>query len=216
MTSDSPADTLRPLIYGHVSVENWHPDGDDSGDEPWVSFDRARAFAQSGQAIEAVAEWSRITSMPDVESQQRLQAWHFMRSAGVRAPDDQAKIVMGVVAEMPVQIGHDVLAGYRDGSVRYLNYSGKIVVIEDRSLDGIQDALNAWFELALGMVGVLGPWEQPTLPPLPTGHGRIIMLTPSGPHFGQAPVDALSGDPMAASFLSAAAGLLQVVLANAS
>jgi hypothetical protein len=216
VTGDSPADTLRPFIYGDAPIEEWSHDADTAESGPWGSFDRARGYIQSGRMDEAVAEWSHITSMPGIEARQTLQAWHFLRGAGVQVPEDQAKIVLGVVAEMPVQAGHDVLGGYLDGSVRYLNHSGKVVVIEDRTIIGTQRALRAWLELAQGMVGAIGSWEQPTLPPLPAQHGRIVMLTPSGPHFGQAPIDALSGDPFAAGFLGAATGLLQEVLATAS
>lgn len=212
----SPADSLRPLVYGTAPVEEWRPGTADETGEPWASFARARGLHDAGQVADAIHEWQRVTSMPDIESRQTLQAWHFLRAAGVAVPDDQAKVVLGVIAEMPVESGHDVLAGYRDGSVRYLNYSGKVAVVEDRSILAVQDPLHTWLALADDMVRALGPWEEPALPPLPPGHGRIIMLTPSGPHFGQAPADALMGDPFAARFIGAAAELLQVIVGMAT
>jgi hypothetical protein len=215
MTTASPADSLRPLLYGNVPIEGWGSDAGD-GSEPWSSFARARTLYAAGRVADAIQEWRSVASMPDLESRQTLQAWHFLRKAGVPVPDDEAKIVLGVVAEMPVQSGHDVLAGYRDGSVRYLNYSGKVAVIEDRTIVAVQSPLQAWLALAQEMVSAIGPWDKPTLPPLPEGHGRIIMLTPSGPHFGQAPADALLGDPFAAKFLAAATGLLQAVVGLAT
>jgi hypothetical protein len=216
MTAEAPADALRPFLYGNVPMENWAPDIADSTGEPWAAFARARSLYRTDQVAGAIEEWKRVASMPDLESRQTLQAWNFLRGAGVEPPDDQAKLVLGVVAEMPVQTGHDVLAGYRDGSVRYLNYSGKVVVVEDRTIIGVQGPLRAWLAIAQDMVHAIGPWDQPALPALPAGHGRILMLTPSGPHFGQAQADALTGDPFAARFLGAAVGLLQAVLRIAS
>ena len=216
MTTATPADALRPLLYGNVPIERWRSDGNDESDEPWASFARARTFHAAGELGAAIQEWRRIASMPNLESRQTLQAWHFLRAAGVAVPDGEAKIVLGVVAEMPVQSGHDVLAGYQDGSVRYLNYSGKVVAIEDRTIVAIEEPLRAWLALAEEMVRAIGPWEEPSLPVLPAGHGRIIMLTPRGPHFGQAPADVLAGDPFAARFLGAAATLLQAVVDTAT
>jgi len=39
-----------------------------------------------------------------------------------------------------------------------------------------------------------------------------MMLTPSGPHFGQGPADALGADPMVGRFVAAAAALLKTVV----
>src|SRR6267142_5896966 len=104
----------------------------------WISFERARRLAHAGQQREAAGVWLQIASAEGLESRQLLQAWHFLRQAGFPPPADQAKLVLGVVAQMPVQGSHDLLAAYRDGSARYLNYSGKAVVWEDRSDAQIQ------------------------------------------------------------------------------
>jgi hypothetical protein len=54
---------------------------------------------------------------------------------------DQARLVLGVAAEMPVRKGHDLLAAYRDGTARYLNYSGKAVIWDDHSDSRVQAAI---------------------------------------------------------------------------
>lgn len=212
MTPGSAADTLGRFIYGNVPIEDWGPDEGDSPGEPWTSFAQARTLWQSGDSQGAVTIWQNIASMGGIESRQTLQAWHFLRSEGVVPEPDVAKLVLGVLAEVPVQTGHDVLAGYRDGSVRYLNYSGKAAVVEDRSLLDIQNPLREWLAVAQEMVGAIGPWVDPKLPTLPAGHLRVMMLTPSGPHFGQGPNAALSSDPAVARFLNAAVKLLKPVV----
>ena len=184
-------------------------------DEPWSSFERARQLLHSGQQQEAVKIWRQIALTEELESRQVLQAWHFLREAGEQPPAHQAKLVLGAVAEMPVHGGHDLLAAYQDGSARYLNYSGRAVVWEDRSVASIQSAINDWLAEAEQIVHAIGPWDQPDLPPLPPGHARLMMLTPSGPHFGQGPVADLSAGQVGRSFITTATGIMQLVVGRA-
>ena len=212
MTSESAADTLRPLLYGNVPMDDWGPDDGAATGEPWASFAQARTRFHDGHTDEAIALWQRIASDASNESRSTLQAWHFLRQAGVAPPGAEAKRVLGVIAEMPVDTGHDVLAAFRDGSVRYLNFSGKAVVIEPPSTKEVSDAVAAWFAIAEEIVAGIGPWEEPALPNLPADNLRVMMLTPSGPHFGQGPADALSADPTVGRFLTAGVTLLQAVM----
>ncbi|HEX4818766.1 MAG TPA: hypothetical protein VFV00_01060 [Acidimicrobiales bacterium] len=192
-------------------MDDWGPaDGAATG-EPWTSFATARTKYHDRRVSEAIALWRRIADDADNESRSTLQAWHFLRQAGVTPPIDRAKAVLGVMAEMPMESGHDVLAAYRDGSVRYLNFSGKVAVVEPPAPTQVTDAVAAWFHVAEDIVANIGPWEEPALPDLPAGHLRVMMLTPSGPHFGQGPADALGADPMVGRFVTAAATLLQAV-----
>lgn len=209
------ADVLSQFIYGDAPLDEWVARGDADPGEPWISFERARRLAHAGQQREAAGVWLQIASAEGLESRQLLQAWHFLRQAGFLPPADQAKLVLAVVAQMPVQGSHDLLAAYRDGSARYLNYSGKAVVWEDRSDAQIQAEINGWVAAGQAIASVIGPWDQPSLPPLPAGNARVMVLTPSGPHFGQGPAAALSADPLAGSFLTAAASLMQLIVSRA-
>lgn len=212
MTAGSAAETLRPLLYGNVPMDDWGPEGGAATGEPWGSFARARSQYHDGHTDEAVALWQHIAAATGNESRSTLQAWHFLRQAGVAPPPDQAKVVLGVIAELPMESGHDVLAAYRDGSVRYLNFSGKAIVIETPTTKDLGGAVRAWFAVAEQIATGIGPWEEPDLPALPAGHLRVMMLTPSGPHFGQGPADALGADPSVGRFVAAAVTLLQAVL----
>ena len=205
----SAAAILRPLLYGDVPVEQWGA-GAGEGD-PWDQFAAARLAVASSDTDAAVAIWNEIAGSPGLESRQYLQVWTFLRQTGHRPPADEAKRVLGVIAEMPVNESHDVLAAYEDGSCRYLNYSGKATVIDDRTIEGVQLAVGNWLDVGRSLVRVIGPWDQPELPSLPVGHIRVMVLTPSGPHFGEGPEQQMMANPMAASFVGAAAALLQVV-----
>jgi hypothetical protein len=209
------AGALSQFVYGDAPLDEWVAQSAGDSGEPWNSFGQARQLFHAGQPDEAVKIWQQIAFTEGLESRQILQAWHFLRQAGYRPEGHRAKLVLGVAAEMPVQGVHDLLAAYRDGSARYLNYSGKAVVWEDRSITQIQTAINGWLARGQVIADAIGPWDQPSLPPLPAGHVRVMVLTPSGPHFGQGPAAALSADPVAGSFLTAATSLLQLIVTRA-
>ena len=125
------ADALRPTLYGDLPLEQW-PVGDDHTAEPWASFVRARGHLADGDQDLAVRAWAAIALDESQESRNRLQAWHFLRSINVH-PDEElvAHQAWGVVVEVPVDGGHDVLAAYRVGGVRYLNHAGGVSVVEE-------------------------------------------------------------------------------------
>jgi hypothetical protein len=91
---------------------------------------------------------------------------------------------------------------------------GKAVVWEDRSVAPIQSAISDWLARAQVIANAIGPWDQPALPPLPPGQARLMMLTPSGPHFGQGPMADILAGPVAGPFITAAAGLLRLVVSR--
>jgi hypothetical protein len=119
------------------------------------------------------------------------------------------------LARSPVRRGRDLLAAYQDGTARYINFKGRAVVWEDRSVAAIQSAISDWLDKAQVIANANGPWGQPALPPVPPGHARLMMLTPGGPHFGQGRVADLSADQVAGSFLTAATGLMQLLVSRA-
>jgi len=179
------------------------------------SFAQARELAQAGHRDDAVRIWRQIASAEGLESRYTLQASHFLRQAGQPPPPDQARLVLGVAVEMPARKGHDLLVAYRDGTARYLNYSGKAVIWEDHSDTRAQAAITDWLDAGQVVASAIGVWEQPSLPPWPAGDARLMMLTPGGHRFGQAPAAALSQDPQAGPFLAAPTRLLQLITSRA-
>jgi hypothetical protein len=107
--------------------------------------------------------------------------------------------------------GLDIVAAYADGRARYFNFSGAAIVWEspDNSLRPLIDDV-----LRVGKVVAdrIGPWEDARPPAPPRGHARINVLTPSGLHFGQAPFDVLSHDPLGGPVISAAVALMQALI----
>jgi hypothetical protein len=203
----SAADSIRPFLYGDLPMEQWPPADDSTSGEPWQSFIRARTAVATGHPDQAVQLWLSIARAPGLESRQVLQAWSLLRRQAVTPSATESDVVHGVVCEIAVGDGHDVLAAYRDGSSRYLNHAGKIVVAEG----GQQPAVNAVMHAAEPLGKVIGLWDQPALPAVPNGHARLLLLTPGGFRFGQGPQDALWHEPMAGPVLNAATQLMLIL-----
>ncbi|MFO1459067.1 MAG: hypothetical protein U1G08_06625 [Verrucomicrobiota bacterium] len=124
-----------------------------------------------------------------------------------------AKQVLGVVIEVSMPQGLDLLAAYPDCSARYYNYSGAGVVWEhpDDSIDG---EINQLLDVAREVVTRIGPWNGER-PAAPEGDVvRLCFLTPSGLHFGQGPMGVLGRDPMGGKVIHFATVLMQSLIAK--
>jgi hypothetical protein len=201
---------LRAFIFGDRPIDEWPPPGTDTSTDSWRSFDQARSAFQAGDQEQAKGVWLSIANAEGIESRHALQAWQFLRDVDVEPAPEQAKRVLGAVAEVAVAGGHDLLAAYADGSVRYLNVGGAAVAV-DVPTPELHTSAAEWLRAAQDLAMAIGPWEGDQLPPLPAGHSRLTVLTPSGPHFGQARHDALQADPKAAQFLRRATTVLLAV-----
>jgi hypothetical protein len=206
---------IRETLFGDMPLEQWLANSSGIEVFPWNAFVLARAHLAAGRQQSAIDSWEEILRQPNLEPRQYLQAWHFLRQHGTRPPPEVAKQVLGVVIEVAMPAGLDLLAAYADHSARYYNYSGAGVVWEhpDTSLDSDIDQLLVASKL---LVDKIGPWEQPRPTP-PTGNqARLCFLTPSGLHFSQAPMAVLSNDPMAGRIVKLATVLMQALLAKAN
>lgn len=200
------ADSMRDTLFGDLPIDVWG--ANEAAVEPWLSFARARDAMARGDTKEAVAALAAVTVMPGLESRHSLQAWHFLRGLGQPPPVDVQKQVLGVVVEVSLDTGLDLVAGYADHTARYWNYSGSGVVWDrpDGSLDAAVDAL---LDAGRAVVVHIGPWEGPRRPPPQPDFVRLNMLTPLGICFGEGPFAALAEDPMGGRLLGAATHLMQ-------
>lgn len=201
--------SIRDTLFGDMAVEQWPRDA--ATEPPWTHFVEARNVADRAKAT---ASLRQVLSSPDLESRHYLQAWHELRRLGVTPPPDAAKQLLGVVVEVGMDQGLDILAAYADRSARYFNFSGSAVIWErpDHSLDQHIERL---FAAARAIVEQIGPWDGPRPPAPPRGQARISMLTPSGLLFGQAQFEILARDPLAGPAIMAATELMQALLAKA-
>ncbi|MEX2212953.1 MAG: hypothetical protein WD768_02420 [Phycisphaeraceae bacterium] len=213
-TPPSPLAALRDTLFGDAPLNAWPSQkGPAMEESPWCDFIEAREALADGRESEAIACWQRVTMMPDLESRHYAQAWHFLRAHGVQPGADQAKELLGVVIEVEVNGGVDLLAAYPNRSARYYNHSGKGIIWErpDASLDAAIDAVLSAGQTVLNMIG---PWEGPRKGPPGKGGLRLNMISPSGLHFGEGPFAALAAEPMARPLIDAGTALMQQMIAK--
>jgi hypothetical protein len=200
---------IRDTLFGDMPISAWN--GANSRNEPWISFQRVENDLELEKTQMAIEELVKITKTPGLESRHYVQAWHFLKQLGVKPPDTRAKEVYGVVVEVSMEQGLDIVAAYADHSARYYNYSGAAVIWEnpDGSLmKEIENLLNA----GKNIIHQIGPWEEKRPGAPPEGQARVSMLTPSGLHFGQAPLEALANDEMGGPIIKAATDLMQALI----
>jgi len=202
---------IRDLLFADAPLRSSKPHDSWSASDPLARFERARSCLGSGNVSGAVAALERITQRDDVESRQLLQAWRGLRDLGVRPPPRDAKRVYGVVLEVNLSDGLDVLAAYADHSARFINHGGNVIVWEarDATIDRLVDDL---LRVGQSIADVIGPWEGARPEPPPKHHVRINMLTPSGQHFGEGPFSTLSTDAMGGPAITAGATLMEALI----
>jgi len=197
---------IRDTLFGDMPLSEW-PRDENADAEPWLSFVKARKLLDKRDKSSAAAVLQTITEMPGLESRHYLQVWHFLRQLGVNPPADKAKIVYGVVVEVGMQNGADIVAAYTDHTARYIHHTGSGVIWErpDHSLDAEIEAL---LQAGQAVADKIGPWDQ-ARPAAPRGeHIRLNMLTPSGLHFGYGEFETLEKDPMGKAIIDPATKLM--------
>ena len=199
---------MRETLFGDLPPERWLVDGRAA---VWSAY---AAAAQSGDADAALNGLKSVLDAPGLESREYLQAWHFMRELGIGPPAQKGKQVLGVVLEVGMQEGLDLLAGYADGSARYWNYSGAGVVWDARNDPAIDAAVRRLLAVGQEIANNIGPWDKPRRPAPGPGTVRLNMLTPSGLHFGEGPMDQFTKDPMAGPLITAGIELMQLLTAK--
>jgi len=203
---------IRDILFGDLPFSRWPNGSATSVDgEPWLSFISARNQLDSANQESAKQTLRRILEMPDLESRHYLQAWHFLRELGESPTDRDAKRLYGVVVEVALDEGLDIVAAYADHTARYLNYSGAAIVWE-RPNESLDQAIDSLLAAGRMVAAQIGPGEGPRPAAPPKGQVRISMLVPSGLHFGQGPFDALSGDPLGGPVIAAAMQLMQSLI----
>ncbi len=129
---------VRETLFGDMPITRWKSNLAQAPCEPWISFEHARKFIESGDPQSATASLQRILEMQGLESRHYLEAYHFLRELGVSPSREDEKRVLGVVVEVGLKGGTDLVAAYADHHARYYNYSGAGVVWERAN-----DALDA-------------------------------------------------------------------------
>ncbi|HTD22135.1 MAG TPA: hypothetical protein VK738_05755 [Terriglobales bacterium] len=145
------------------------------------------------------------------ESRLRMRAYNRLREKKELVP---AKKLLGVIIEVGLENGLDVLAAFPDGRARYINYSEKMSIFE-ASPPEVQTKIRKLLDASQPVVERIGPWEKARLAPPPMGTIRMTFLVSDGFYFGQGPLNVMQRDAMAGPVITAGVELLQAV-ANAT
>jgi hypothetical protein len=148
----------------------------------------------------------------DNESRVRLLAFRWLSARGEVPP---SKEILGVVIEVGLEQGNDTLAAYSDGSVRYINQSGKLAVFEGAPPEVVAQA-KVLVATSQPTVAQIGAWDKPRRPPPSRGDVRLTFLVADGLYFGEGPFRLLAKDPRARQVIDAGTTLLQMCVRAAT
>jgi len=99
----------------------------DGSPGPFQTFADAVELAKAGKKEEAKSRLRSIPGVLNLKTRIQLWAWSALRELGEQPDAKSGTEVLGVVIEVPTRGAYDTLAGYQDGSARYLNFSGKAI-----------------------------------------------------------------------------------------
>jgi hypothetical protein len=145
------------------------------------------------------------------EGRVRYLAYAKLRELGQPVPP---KVLLGVIVEVPLAGGLDVLAAFSEGGVRYVNQTGKLAVFE--GVAALQPFVQRLFAASEPVVSRIGPWAQPRRAPPNHGAVRLTFLVSDGLYFGEGPMSTMQREAMAGPVIQRATELLQTVVPMAT
>lgn len=179
--------------------------------------DPAAYAAKPGQAPTAwkatlasddVAALRSLASDTAQEGRVRYLAFSRLRALGQKVTP---KILLGVIVEVAFDSGLDTLAAFQEGGVRYINHSGKLVVIE--GVDSFVPRVRHLFATAQPLVDNLGPAKDARWAPPKADYVRLTFLVSDGRYFGNARADVMHADAAAGPVMLSATELMVAVIA---
>jgi hypothetical protein len=119
------------------------------------------------------------------------------------------KELLAVIVEVGLDGGLDVLASFSNGTARYINQTGKVLVWETTTDYRANELTRDLFIKSEAIINQIGPWDKPRRPHPPKGNARMSFLVSDGLYFGEAPINVLFNDPKASAALNTATQLMQ-------
>jgi hypothetical protein len=172
------ADPIRQMLFASQSladqVRRMRVDGRSA---PTQSIADAQRLVEEGKAEEAIVRLRGVLDSPALETRIQLWVWSALRELGEKPEGRSAFEVLGAVLEMPSGGAYDTLAGYVDGSARYLNFSGS-AILWDAPDPGIKQLCQGLVDSTIPASGKAKPRTSLSLPKRGI---QVTMLTRSGP-----------------------------------
>jgi hypothetical protein len=158
-----------------------------------------------------IEELTHVLHDSELETRPKILAARLLEENAVVEP---SRRLMGVVVEAGLEDGLDVLAAYEDGTARYINFSGKVVVWDTQTVES-EAVINELFDAGTAVVNNIGAWDGPRRPAPASGNIRLNFLVSDGLYFGEGPFDVLQADPMGGPVIAAAVKLMSYLIHQA-
>jgi len=136
----------------------------------------------------------------------KVLAYNKQRSVGYQP---NKKELLAVIVEIGMERGLDVLASFKNGTARYINQAGKILIWETTTDEKANELIRTLFSNGESIVAQIGPWDKPRKPAPTRNNARLSFLVSDGLYFGEGPVDVLFNDSLANPALTSATHLLK-------
>lgn len=149
-------------------------------------------------------EIEKIANDEKQESRIRMLAFNALRAAGKQVAK---KVYLGTIIEVGLAEGTDTLAVFADGRARYINHSGKMVIVEAPA-NPFDAEIKNLIHASKPVVAAIGPWNKERLSAPTRGMFRMTFLVSDGLYFGQGPMQAMQKERLAASVVTASTQLL--------
>ncbi len=158
-----------------------------------------------------IVKLHEIIDDEQIETRPRVLAYKRLAGEGASIGN---KELLGVIVEVGLDGGADVIAAYEDGTARYISQTGKMVVWEKHT-EASDELIDQLFDAGIPVVNQLKPWKEKRRPYPAEGLARISFLVSGGLYFREGPFDQLQSDPATGPVIEAATGLLSFLTAQA-
>jgi hypothetical protein len=156
----------------------------------------------------SVSDLQQIINHDDSDPRVKILACNRLNQAGHKTA---SRDLLAVIVEVGLDNGLDVLASFQNGTARYINHTGKVLVWETSTDQKGNELTNTLFQNGEEVIAKIGPWDKPRRPNPSKGNVRITFLVSDGLYFGEGPIDILFKDPLAAPTLHSATQLMAYI-----
>lgn len=199
ITKDPYKDSSTNLIYNLLFCDNLDLYKNNSKQPFTYPFDIL--FSETSN----IADLQKIIDDSSSDPRLRILAYNKQIALGHKPIK---KELLAVIVEVGLDNGLDVLASFNNGTARYINQTGKILIWETTD-EKSNELTKDLFLKSQSVVDKIGLWDKPRRPHPTKGNVRITFLVSDGLYFGEASSSVLFNDPLASPALTAATYLMK-------
>ncbi len=167
--------------------------------EPWNTVFSNRADVDT---------LGQIACNTGLDSRLRLLSYNLIRSKGYPVRKGQ---LLGVIVEIGLKRGLDVVAVYTDGRARYINKTGKLILFETAPT-ALTTKIQHLLKVSNTAIPHMTPLKQPRSRPPTYGNVRLSFLTTDGLYFGEAPLASMEVDGFGGPVIIAAIDVMRIMV----